>query len=51
MANIRLFPDRFLQRDQCFGLFKMEDNDELDLPVTIEGDAGIHFHIVHPKLN
>lgn len=45
--NIRLFPDQFLQRDECFGLFKLGDDDELDLPVTVEGDAGIPFHIVH----
>jgi hypothetical protein len=46
-VNIRLFPDQFLQRDECFGLFKLGDDGELDLPVTIEGDAGIPFHIVH----
>ena len=45
--NIRLFPDQFLQRDECFGLFKLGDGGELDLPVTVEGDAGIPFHIVH----
>jgi len=29
------------------GLFKVGDEGELDLPVTVEGDAGIPFHIVH----
>lgn len=45
--NIRLFPDKFLQHDECFGLFKLGDDGELDLPITVEGDAGIPFHIVH----
>lgn len=45
--NIRLFPDQFLQRDECFGLFKPGGAGERDLPVTIEGDAGIPFHIIH----
>lgn len=46
-VNLRLFPDQFLRSDKCFGLFKLGDHGELDLPVTIEGDAGIPFHIVH----
>ncbi len=45
--SIRLFPEQFLERDHCFGLFKMGEDGELDLPVTVEGDAGIPFHIVH----
>jgi len=46
-TNIRLFPDQFLQHDECFGLFKLGEEGRLDLPVTIEGDAGFPFHIVH----
>lgn len=49
--KIRLFPEQFLERDHCFGLFKVGEDGVLDLPVTIEGDAGIHFHIVHPVLD
>jgi hypothetical protein len=45
--KIRLFPEQFIERDYCFGLFKVGGGRVLDLPVTIEGDAGIHFHIVH----
>ena len=45
--NIRLFPNQFLQRDECFGLFKPGEESAFDLPVTIEGDVGIPFHIVH----
>jgi hypothetical protein len=47
--NIRLFPDSFLQDDKCFGLFKLGGNGQLDLPVTIEGDTGFPFHIVHSE--
>jgi len=47
--NIRLFPEQFLRRDACFGLFKLDDAGELDLPITIEGDIGIPFHIVHSE--
>ena len=46
-SNIRLFPEQFLQHDKCFGLFKLGEHGQLDLPVTVEGDAGIPFHIVH----
>jgi len=45
--NIRLFPDHFLYRDKCFGLFKFGENGELDLPITIDGEAKTPFHIVH----
>ena len=45
--KIRLFPGQFLERDRCFGLFKADEDGVFDLPVTMEGDAGIHFHIVH----
>lgn len=45
--SIRLFPEQFLERDHCFGLFRVGEGGVLDLPITIEGDAGIHFHIVH----
>ena len=34
--NIRFFPEQFLEREQCFGLFKVGDDGVLDLPVTIE---------------
>jgi hypothetical protein len=45
--KIRLFPQHFLQRDGYFGLFRLEDNGELDLPLTIEADARIPVPIVH----
>jgi hypothetical protein len=41
-VNIRLFPDQFLQHNGS-GLSKLEDFGELNLPVIIEGDAGIFF--------
>lgn len=44
---IRLFPEEFIHRDKCFGLFKLAVDGQLDLPLTVEGDAGIPFHIVH----
>jgi hypothetical protein len=46
-TKIRLFPEHFIYRDKCFGLFKLGEDGPLDLPITIEGDAGIPFHIVH----
>jgi len=49
--NIRFFPEQFLECDQRFRLFKVGDDGALDLPVTIEGDAGIHFPIVHSDPN
>lgn len=45
--GIRLFPEHFLGQDQCFGLFKMDCDGAIDLPVTIRGDAGTPFHVVH----
>jgi hypothetical protein len=45
--KIRLFPREFLLDDGCFGLFKLDARGESDLPVSIEGDCGIPFHIVH----
>lgn len=45
--NIRLFPDRFLQQDACFQLYKQERDGALELPVAIEGKSGIPIHIVH----
>ena len=45
--RIRLFPDQFIHGDKCFGLFVQGEDDKLDSPVTIEGDAGIPFHIIH----
>jgi hypothetical protein len=44
---IRLFPEYFLQRDECFGLFILGDRGAIDLPVTIEGEGGIPLHVVH----
>jgi hypothetical protein len=46
-SNLYSLSDQFLQHDECFGLFKLGDDGELDLPVAVEGDAGIPFHIVH----
>ena len=45
--KILLFPDEFLQRERCFGLFKSDTRDPLDTPVTIAGDAGVPIHVVH----
>lgn len=45
--NVRLFPKQFIQRDKCFGLFNPGEDGQVDLPITIEGEAGIPFHIVH----
>jgi hypothetical protein len=45
--NIRLFPEQFFEREECCGLFKLGEESALDLLVTIEGDAGIPFHVVH----
>ena len=45
--GIRLFPEHFLVRDQCFGLFRVDCDGAIDLPVTIRGDAGTPFHVVH----
>ncbi|MGQ4809361.1 hypothetical protein NKDENANG_02777 [Candidatus Entotheonellaceae bacterium PAL068K] len=47
MVHLRLFSDDFIQRDECYGLFSPGDSREIDLPVTVEGDARIPFHIVH----
>ncbi len=49
--DIRLFPDRFLSQDRCFGLFKMAEDGALDLPITIQSDGGIPLHIVHSDPN
>lgn len=54
--NIRFFPKQFLERDKYFGLFKIGDGityfemGVLDMPVTIEGDAGIPFSTMNPSL-
>ena len=45
--NIRLFPSQFLEKDACFRLFRPGDETALDLPITIEGNSGVPFHIVH----
>lgn len=45
--KIRLFPREFLRDHGCFGLFKADAGGESELPVPIEGDSGIPFHIVH----
>ncbi len=45
--KLQLFPEQFLQRDACFGLFELGANGELDLPITIETEVGIPLHIVH----
>lgn len=47
MPNIRLFPQQFLDGDACFGLFSLGKNGQMDLPVTIEANAGLPIHIIH----
>lgn len=45
--GIRLFPERFLDQDDCFGLFRLAADGSVELPVTIEGDGQTPIHIVH----
>ncbi|MDI3461492.1 MAG: hypothetical protein OJF50_000313 [Nitrospira sp.] len=47
MPKISLFPRQFLTEDACFGLFSVGSGGQIDLPITIEADAGLPIHIVH----
>jgi hypothetical protein len=53
--NIRLFPDQFLQRDECLGLFKPgHGQTRLDMVLSVSpfadslsGGADIHLVFLH----
>lgn len=45
--GIRLFPQRFLSDEACFGIFRTADGEAIELPVTILGEGTAPLHVVH----
>jgi hypothetical protein len=45
--GIRLFPNRFLSDEACFGIFRTADAEAIELPITILGEGTTPLHVVH----